>query len=47
MTAPFLIPALRANDLKFVAVVNGDVVAQGMAESAHVMTAVKPKFFAI
>ncbi|MGD8522099.1 MAG: hypothetical protein PVF56_13215 [Desulfobacterales bacterium] len=37
MTASFLIPALRANDLKSVAVVNGNVVAQGMAES-DVMT---------
>ena len=46
MTAPFLIPALRANDPKSVAVVNYNIVTQGMAESDMVAT-VKLKFFAI
>jgi hypothetical protein len=44
MTASFLIPALRANDLKSVTVVDRNVVTQGMAKSD--MAALKLKFFA-
>ena len=45
MTAPFLIPALRADASKSVAVVDRNVVTQEMAESD--MAAVQLKLFSI